>query len=215
MSERGLFITVEGVEGVGKSTAMSLLAKALDDAGIASVCTREPGGTALGERLRELLLTPDDTAIDPLAELLMMFAARAQHLREVIHPALHRGHWVLCDRFTDATYAYQGHGRRMGDARIAQLENLVQGDFRPDLTLLLDAPVEVGIERARGRGTLDRFEQEDLEFFERVRQAYLNRAKHSSGRYHVIDASRALDEVETSLRQFLSDLTACPQRVEN
>lgn len=214
MSQRGLFITVEGGEGAGKSTAMAFLEPALREAGVDLLCTREPGGTGLGERLRDILLTPADTAIDPMAELLMIFAARSQHLRERVVPALQRGQWVLCDRFTDASFAYQGAGRGLGEAAVAALEDLVQGELRPDLTLLLDAPVEVGLERARGRGTLDRFEQEDLAFFERVRSAYLSRAARSSGRYRVIDASADLPEVERSLRAVVDDLVACPAVLE-
>lgn len=215
MSERGLFITIEGSEGVGKSTAMDSLHKALRDAGVDTVRTREPGGTQLGEKLRALLLEPATVPVDSTAELLMMFAARAQHLSELILPSLAAGKWVICDRFTDATYAYQGGGRRLGHSAVATLEELVQKDLRPDLTLLLDAPVEVGIERARGRGSLDRFEQEDLAFFERVRSAYLERAANSQGRYHVIDASADLPEVQASLHAFVQQLLACPPGLEN
>lgn len=215
MSERGLFITVEGIEGAGKSTAVSVIENELQAAGTEIVRTREPGGTLLGERLRELLLATGGAPVEPTAELLMMFAARAQHLRQVIAPALAAGRWVLCDRFTDATYAYQGAGRGLGDTVVASLEDLVQGDMRPDLTVLLDAPVEIGIERARGRGALDRFEQEDLSFFNRVRSAYLRRAATSSGRYHVIDAQRPLEDVEASLRAFVAELTACPPQIES
>lgn len=215
MSQRGLFITVEGIEGAGKSTAMQLLSAALREAGVDLVCTREPGGTILGERLRDLLLSPTDSVIEPQAELLMMFAARAQHLAECIRPALQGGQWVLCDRFTDASYAYQGAGRQLGSDRVAVLEEFVQGDFRPDLILLLDVPVEVGISRARGRGALDRFEQEDMAFFERVRQAYLTRAAQSSGLYQIIDASQRLHEVQASLRALVAELLACPQMLDD
>lgn len=215
MKQRGLFITVEGIEGAGKSTAMTLIESSLRKADIDLVATREPGGTALGERLRNLLLTPSDTAIDARAELLMMFAARAQHLHECIRPALEGGRWVLCDRFTDASYAYQGAGREMGADAVATLEDLVQGALRPDIILLLDVPVELGIERARGRGALDRFEQEDRDFFERARRAYLDRAAHSSGRYRIIDGSRPLHEVQDALRQLVSELIACPPLLED
>jgi dTMP kinase len=214
MSERGLFITVEGCEGVGKSTAMAQLEKALRAGGVNVLCTREPGGTRLGERLREILLTADDEPLAPMAELLLMFAARAQHIEQVIRPALSRGSWVLCDRFTDATFAYQGAGRGLGEPAVAALEDLVQGKLRPDLTVLLDAPVAVGLERARGRGALDRFEREDLVFFERVRAAYLQRAERAGGRYHVIDASQELEVVAGKLRDFVAQLCACPPGLE-
>ncbi|MDP5071123.1 MAG: dTMP kinase [Congregibacter sp.] len=215
MSQRGLFITLEGGEGAGKSTAMSYVEDGLSKAGVDLLCTREPGGTQLGERLRETLLAPANIAIDPLAELLMMFAARAQHLSECIIPALERGQWVLCDRFTDASYAYQGAGRNLGEGPVSLLEELVQGELRPDLTLLLDVPAELGLARARGRGALDRFEQEDRAFFERVRQSYLSRAKRSSGRYQIIDASADLPEVERALQSVVDDLLACPALVDN
>lgn len=215
MSQRGLFITLEGGEGAGKSTAMTYVEKGLREAGVDLICTREPGGTRLGEQLRETLLAPSEIGIDPLAELLMMFAARAQHLSECIVPALQRGQWVLCDRFTDASYAYQGAGRSLGDAPVSALEELVQGGFRPDLTLLLDVPAEIGLSRARGRGALDRFEQEDHAFFERVRQSYLSRARRSSGRYQIIDASAELTEVEGALQSVVKDLLACPPLVDN
>jgi dTMP kinase len=215
VSQRGLFITLEGGEGAGKSTAMTYVEQGLREAGVDIVCTREPGGTRLGEQLRETLLTPSEKGIDPVAELLMMFAARAQHLSECIVPALERGQWVLCDRFTDATYAYQGAGRNMGEAPVSALEELVQGNLRPDLTLLLDVPAAVGLSRARGRGALDRFELEDQAFFERVRHSYLSRAKRSSGRYQIIDASAELVDVERALQAIVKDLIACPPLVDN
>ncbi len=206
MNSRGLFITVEGSEGAGKTTALDYLEAALRDASVHVLRTREPGGTQLGERMRELLLDPEVGSVDPLAELLLIFAARAQHLREKILPALKAGQWVLCDRFTDATYAYQGAGRELGMARVAELEAFVQGERRPDLTLLMDIPVAAGLDRARGRGALDRFEQEDIAFFERVRQAYLDRAAQSSGRYLIVDANRTLPEVEASLGDIAGQL---------
>jgi dTMP kinase len=150
-----------------------------------------------------------------MAELLMIFAARAQHLAQCIRPALERGQWVLCDRFTDASFAYQGAGRRIGEESVAVLESLVQDELRPDLTLLLDAPVDVGLERARGRGALDRFEQEDMAFFERVRQAYLSRAARGSGRYQLIDAGADLPTVQRALEAVLANLIACPATVED
>ncbi|MEE4278536.1 MAG: dTMP kinase [Halieaceae bacterium] len=206
MTERGLFITVEGGEGAGKTTALDYLERALTDAGVAVVRTREPGGTAMAEKLRDLLLHAEDVSIDPLAELLLIFASRAQHLRERIRPALAAGHWVLCDRFTDASYAYQGAGRGLGAETVATLERFVQGDQQPDLTLLIDVPVEVGMERARGRGSLDRFESEDLAFFQRVRSCYLDRAAKSSGRFRVIDGCRSIAEVQRSLADVIAQL---------
>lgn len=215
MSQRGLFITLEGGEGAGKSTAMTFIEDRLRAAGLDIVCTREPGGTQLGEQLRQTLLAPSDIGIVAKAELLMMFAARAQHLAECIVPALQRGQWVLCDRFTDASYAYQGAGRGMGEGPVSVLEDFVQGEFRPDLTLLLDVPADIGLARARGRGVLDRFELEDRAFFERVRESYLSRAKRSSGRYQIIDASAALVDVERQLQDLVSNLIACPPLVDD
>lgn len=209
MGARGLFITVEGGEGVGKSTNMEFIEQRLRQQGVDLVVTREPGGTALGEGIRELLLQPREEVVAPAAELLLIFAARAQHLSEVIKPALATGKWVLCDRFTDATYAYQGGGRQMPVAMVRELEDLVQGELRPDCTLLLDAPVEVGMARAQGRGELDRFELEQREFFERVRATYLKLAEESSGRYRLVDASRPLEEVEEQLSQVCDELFAC------
>lgn len=209
MESRGLFITVEGGEGVGKSTNMAFLEQHLTELGIDLVVTREPGGTRLGEDVRELLLKPRAEAVAPSAELLLIFAARAQHIAEVIEPALAQGRWVLCDRFTDATYAYQGGGRQLPAAIIRELEQLVQADLRPDYTLLLDAPVDVGMSRARGRGELDRFEQEQTAFFERVRSTYLQLAGEGSGRYRVIDASRPLAEVEMQLQEVCAELATC------
>lgn len=206
---RGLFITVEGGEGVGKSTNMAYLEEHLRGQGIDLVVTREPGGTSLGEGIRSLLLQPREEVVTPAAELLLIFAARAQHIAEVIEPALAAGQWVLCDRFTDATYAYQGGGRQMPVAMVRELEALVQGELRPDYTLLLDAPVEVGMSRARDRGELDRFEQEQNEFFERVRGTYLQLAQESSGRYHIVDASQPLVEVESQLQHLCNELFAC------
>lgn len=209
MRGRGLFITVEGGEGVGKSTNMTYLEEHLKAQGIELLVTREPGGTALGEGIRDLLLQPREEGVAPAAELLLIFAARAQHISKVIEPALASGKWVLCDRFTDATYAYQGGGRQLPVAMVRELENLVQGELRPDYTLLLDAPVEIGMSRAAGRAELDRFEQEQLEFFERVRTTYLQLAQESSGRYHVIDASLPLVDVEQQLQQVCEELFTC------
>jgi len=200
---KGRFITVEGIEGVGKTTNIDFIHAKLKAAGKVVTVTREPGGTPLGEAIRGLLLDPGYTGMDANCELQLMFAARAEHLARVIYPALEAGNWVLCDRFTDATYAYQGGGRGIDSGRIAQLEQWTQGDFRPDITLLLDVPVVLGLERAGDRGELDRFEQEKVEFFERVRQAYLELARTHDGRYRVIDASRPLSEVQQQLGEVL------------
>ena len=202
----GLFITLEGPEGAGKSTNREYLATHLREAGVDVVLTREPGGTPLAERIRELLLAPDQEVMNTDAELLLMFAARAQHLAQVIRPALARGAVVLCDRFTDATYAYQGGGRGLQVERIALLENFVQGDLRPDLTLVFDLPVEIGLARATARGRLDRFEQEGRRFFEAVRSAYLGRAAQAPERYRVIDAAQPLEQVQRDLDLLLPEL---------
>lgn len=209
MSARGLFITVEGGEGVGKSTNIAFLEKQLAGRGVDLVVTREPGGSSLGERVRQLLLAVDEEAIDAMAELLLVFAARAQHINTLIEPTLAAGKWVLCDRFTDATYAYQCGGRGIDRAAVSALEQLVQGELRPDCTLLLDAPVSTGMARAQGRGELDRFEREELAFFERVRATYLELAQTSSGRYRIIDASQPLETVQQQLLKVCDELTAC------
>ncbi len=209
MARRGLFITFEGGEGVGKSTALAYMARQLRSADIPVEITREPGGTPLGEDIRRLLLTVRDMPIDPQAELLLMFAARAQHVRTKIDPVLAGGSWVLCDRFTDASYAYQAGGRGLPLQWVQQLEQLVQGDLHPDCTLLLDAPVTMAIERARGRGELDRFEQEESDFFERVRATYLRLARESSGRYRLVDAAQPLAHVHEQLHEIANDLVQC------
>ncbi|MFV1974017.1 MAG: dTMP kinase, partial [Thiohalobacterales bacterium] len=196
-------ITVEGIEGVGKTTNMEFLQQQITAAGKELVVTREPGGTPLGEAIRGLLLDPQYKGMDPDCELQLMFAARAEHLDKVIKPAIEAGKWVLCDRFTDATWAYQGGGRGLDTNKIAELERLVQGDFRPDLTLLLDVPVAVGLARAGKRSAPDRFEQEKDGFFERVRQAYLDMAATHDGRYRVIDASRPLENVQQQIAEAL------------
>lgn len=206
MSSRGLFITIEGGEGVGKSTNIEVLERHLQGRGISYVSTREPGGTPLAESMRALLLDIKDEAVAPITELLLMFAARAQHLQQVIEPALARGAWVLCDRFTDATYAYQGGGRELPESWVSLLETLVQGELRPDLTLLLDAPVAVGMARAGKRGALDRFEQEQVAFFERVRQCYLDRAAAEPDRFRVIDTDRTQAEIAAELEQLMAGM---------
>jgi dTMP kinase len=202
---RGRFITIEGTEGVGKTTNIAFIKQWLDDNKISFVSTREPGGTPLAEEIRQLLLSNREEQVCSKAELLMMFAGRAQHIDKVIEPELDKGHWVLCDRFTDATYAYQGAGREMGDELIASLETMVQGSMRPDLTLLLDIPVELGLERAGKRSQPDRFELEKTDFFNRVRQAYLTMAKNNPQRYKIIDASQALEDVQQQISNTLNN----------
>ncbi len=187
---RGHFITLEGIEGAGKTTHRDAVAGHLRDAGLDVLVTREPGGSDIAERIRCLLLDPANTGMHSQTELLLMFAARAEHLHRFILPALAAGSWVVCDRFTDATYAYQGGGRGVATAQVAALEQLVQGDHRPDLTLLFDLPAACGLARARGRSAPDRFESEQLQFFERVRAAYLTRAAAEPGRIVTIDAAR-------------------------
>ena len=204
---RGRFITLEGVDGAGKSTHAAWLAAAIAARGQRVVATREPGGTALGEALRALLLAQPMTHD---TEALLMFAARREHVELVIRPALARGDWVLCDRFTDATYAYQGGGHGVSRARIAELERFVHDDCRPDRTVLFDLPVAVSRQRlaraeAGGR-TLDKFEREQDAFFERVRAAYLERAAVEPGRFRVVDSARPLSEVRAELEQMLAAL---------
>ena len=203
-TRKGLFITLEGIEGAGKSTQLAYLKELIEAAGVPLVATREPGGTALGEKIRELLLHGTDNAMCADAELLLMFAARAEHLARVIKPALARGQWVLSDRFTDATYAYQGGGRGIGETRIAALEQWVQGDLRPDLTLILDIAPEAGLRRAAKRGAADRFERETLEFFERVRAYYRTLAQRAPQRIKLIDASQPIEHTQQQLRALLT-----------
>jgi dTMP kinase len=205
----GRFITFEGGEGVGKSTQLQCAAAWLRDAGVEVVLTREPGGTPRAEALRQLLLGRTDEPMPQSCELLLMFAARASHLANLIEPALARGAWVLCDRFTDATYAYQGGGRRMAEADIDALVRIVHPERHPDLTLLLDAPVALGMARAQARNGSagpDRFESERAEFFERVRQCYLARAAREPERFRVIDARVELPQVEGAVRAALQPL---------
>ena len=196
MAKRGRFITLEGIEGAGKSTQIAPLAELLRARGLEVLTTREPGGSPLAERLRALLLDPDNQGMSETTELLLMFAARSDHLERRIRPALKAGHWVLCDRFTDATYAYQGGGRGIDPARIGLLETLVQDELRPDLTLVFDLPPELGLGRAKSRaGQTDRFESETQRFFEAARAVYLERARANPERYRVIDATVPLEVV--------------------
>lgn len=220
---RGRFVSIEGVDGAGKSTQLPKLESWLRGTGVRTLTTREPGGTPLGESLREVLLDPRFTGMSPVAELLVMFAARAEHLAKVIAPAIEDGVWVLCERFTDATFAYQGGGRDVDPARIEALEEAVQGDVRPDLVLVLDLPVELGLARAERRrqgatisahgrfeariddDSADRFEREDVEFFQRVRETYLGRARKQPERYAVIDASTEVTAVTERMIREISE----------
>ncbi len=200
---KGKFITIEGGEGAGKSSMMDRLAGWLESNDHRVVRTREPGGTVLAEKIRAILLDDQHGELSGQSELLLVFASRAQHLEELIRPALARGDTVLCDRFTDASWAYQGGGRQMPLEWIAALEQMVHGDLQPDLTLLLDLPVEQGLERASRRGEADRFEQESTRFFKRVRQAYLARAKSSADRFEIIDASGDMEQVWLQIESVL------------
>jgi dTMP kinase len=207
----GKFITIEGGEGVGKSTNIHCIEEFLRAQSIAFIKTREPGGTPLAEELRDLLLSPREEIVEEKTELLLMFAARAQHLQQVIMPALQRGEWVVCDRFTDATYAYQGGGRKLSLSTIATLETLVQGELQPDLTLLLDVDVSTGLARIGNRDHIDRFEREQQTFFEAVRAMYHQRAQQFPGRFRVIDAGQPLVVVQENivhcLRNFIASHT--------
>ncbi len=210
--KQGMLITLEGPEGAGKTTNRTFLAQHLEQAGFELVLTREPGGTGLAEKIRELLLQQHDESMATDTELLLMFAARAQHLQQLIKPALAAGKLVLCDRFTDATYAYQGGGRGVDEQRIALLEQFVQRDLRPDLTLLFDLPVEEGMARARQRGRLDRFESEQQQFFQAVRDNYLQRAAKNPQRFRVIDASLPLAQVQQQLLPVVEQIMELQRR---
>jgi dTMP kinase len=202
---RGCFITLEGVDGAGKSTHVDWLVAQLRDRGLSVVQTREPGGTPLGEKLRDLLLN-DPMRLD--TETLLMFAGRCEHLHTVIQPALEAGQWVVCDRYTDASYAYQGGGRQLGAARIAALEAWVQGDLQPDRTWLFDVPLAVARERLNRSRDLDRFEREGDAFFERTRAAYHARADMSGGRIRIVDSSRSIEAIRVDLAEDLASLLA-------
>ncbi len=201
----GKFITIEGTEGAGKSTNLSSIEKVLNDFDISYIVTREPGGTAVGEELRSVLLKNESINISGQTELLLMFASRMQHINDVIKPALKLNKWVICDRFTDASYAYQGYGRQLNLSFISSLENLVHPDLQPDLTLILDVPVNIAMGRVYNRGNLDRFEQEDVAFFNRVRAGYKEIAKNNIDRCREIDASKDLVEVQAEVMQIIRD----------
>jgi dTMP kinase len=199
-------VTIEGIEGVGKSSMVSRVQRNLEGRGRRVDVTREPGGTPIGDRLRELVLASGDTVPTSDTELLLIFAARAQHLARRIRPNLDAGVWVVCDRFTDATYAYQGGGRGIAAERIRTIEQWVQGDVRPYRTVLLDAPVELALSRAKGRGSSDRFERETLAFFERARATYLERAEAEPERFRVVDASQEPEYVGAAVAAAVEDL---------
>jgi dTMP kinase len=203
---KGLFITFEGVEGAGKTTNIAYIAEKIERAGHEILLTREPGGTSLGEAIRELLISKDFPEMHQDTELLLMFAARAEHLQREIIPALKAGKWVLCDRFTDATYAYQGAGRGIDVNHIKLLENLVQGSLRPDYTFLFDLDAEIGLARAQSRGESDRFEQQHVDFFNRVRNQYLQMAKDSAERYRIVNAQHDLVIVQKQIDSLLSQI---------
>lgn len=200
----GCFVTVEGGEGAGKTTQLAFMREYLEQAGYQVVLTREPGGTPLGEEIRALLLGHRHDGMALATETLLMFAARAEHLEQVIRPALAAGYWVLCDRFTDATYAYQGGGRGLSPERIAILEDWTQGALRPDLTLVFDVPVTVGLERASRRSAADRFEREETAFFERIRAVYLDRARRNPDRYRIVDADRPVETIRAEVQALLA-----------
>ena len=204
--KQGKLVTLEGIEGVGKSTHVAFIAKTLEKKGFRTLSTREPGGTALGEAVREILLHGDGLKILPEAELLLMCTARSQHIAEIILPALEQGSVVICDRFTDASYAYQGGGRGIPEKSISILTTWVQTDLSPDLTLLFDATVETGLKRAGNRGGADRFESENINFFNRVRQCYLDRATREPGRIKVIDAEKDIPSVEKQISAVLETI---------
>jgi len=199
----GRFITIEGTEGVGKSTNIALVREIVARYGHEVLMTREPGGTGTGERVREILLDKDEQQMTAMTELLLMFAARAQHVEEVIRPAVENGIWVISDRFTDSSYAYQGGGRELGSRPVELLESLVLGDFRPDLTLVLDVDVETGLARATSEAEADRFESEHRAFFERVRAAFVERAALPG--CHLIDASQSIERVQADIQSIMED----------
>ena len=204
--ETGKFITVEGIEGVGKSTNVAFLREVIEKRGYEVLTTREPGGTPMAERIREMLIEHGDEAVPDITELLLMFASRSLHVNNVIQPALAAGTWVICDRFTDASRAYQGGGRGFPQEDINRLAEWVHGDLRPNLTILLDAPVETGMSRAGRRGSPDRIEIERVDFFERVRECYLSLAEGDPERFAVIDASRDIDAVRVSIESVIDGI---------
>lgn len=203
IAQKGKFITIEGIEGVGKSSNVNFVANLIQQMGQEVIVTREPGGTPIAEAIRGILLSEFDEVIFGETELLLLYAGRLQHVEHVIKPALNQGKWVVCDRFVDATYAYQGAGRGIPTDKIDALNRWALGNFAPDITILLDAPVEVAFERIHKHRDLDRFEKEKKSFFERIRQEYLRLSTQMDDRYIVVDASMSLEQVQTSLRMIL------------
>lgn len=204
---KGIFLTIEGIEGVGKSTAVKFIQDYLSQHKIDAVFTREPGGTKIAEKIRQILLSPDhDEVMAPETELLLMFATRAQHIKQVILPALQAGKCVVSDRYVDASYAYQGGGRQQDVSQIEMLEKWIVGSAKPDMTILLDAPSAIGLARAKHRGQQDRIEQEKLDFFDRVRNAYLKRAANDTKRFRIIDATQPLEIVQSEIKKRLDEL---------
>ncbi len=205
----GRLITLEGIEGAGKSSHLQFIAKKLQQAGKDVLLTREPGGTTLGEGIRELLLKKDEEEMFEETELLLMFAARAQHVQQVILPAINAGKIVICDRFTDSSYAYQGGGRGISNEKILALESWVMSGFEPDLTLLLDLSVETGLARAKARGKADRFEIETVKFFQNARNTFLKIAQDNPDRIKIIDAEQNLETVQLSILEVLVEQGLC------
>ena len=203
--KKGFFITLEGIEGAGKSTMVNFVENSLIKAGHDVVKTREPGGTAIGEQIREILVKNENYTLTWDTELLLVFSARAQHIQEVILPALSSGKIILCDRFTDASYAYQGGGRGIDASRINLLEKWVQGDLRPNLTLLFDLDVSIGMQRTKKRSDADRFEREEINFFEKIRNTYLERAKNEPQRFRIINSASSLENVKEQIVTILKD----------
>ena len=214
-TEYGKFITIEGIEGVGKSTACAFIREFLQKNNITFIETREPGGTQIAEEMRDILLKHHAEILTPEAELLLFFAGRAQNIAEVIRPALQQGTWVIADRFVDASFAYQGGGRGVANTQIEQLAEFIVADLAPDLTLLLDAPVEIGFERMRDRESKDRIEQEQADFFERVRRAYLDRAAQCTPRIQLIDASKTVRDVQDQISHVMMPLIQEYQQCRN
>jgi dTMP kinase len=206
MQSKNIFLTIEGIEGVGKSTAVKFIEEYLTKAHKNFIITREPGGTPIAEEVRHVLLTPQSAEVMvPETELLLMFACRIQHIHHVIIPALKAGQWVISDRFIDASFAYQGGGRGIATSHIEMLENWLVKDLQPDTTILLDAPPEVGLLRAKHRGSQDRIEQEKIDFFDRVREGYLNRARRDARRFRIIDATQSLETVLAEIKKVLDE----------
>jgi len=204
--EKGLFITFEGVEGGGKTTNISFVTEIIRKSGRQILITREPGGTSIGEAIRNILISKEYPEMHYITELLLMFAARSEHIQRKIRPALEQGIWVLCDRFTDASYAYQGAGRGVDSEKIKLLENLVQESLRPDITFLFDLEANIGLARAQSRGETDRFEQQHIDFFNRVRSKYLEMAKAEPQRYRIIEAQHALKQVQQQVSEKLEEI---------